>query len=49
MQKRKIELCWYCGERPRKNNKGALFCGKCERIQIKNVPRSELENYWMKI
>ena len=44
-----IEKCWYCGKRKRNRKKGSLFCPKCEKLKVKEVPRSELENYYMKV
>lgn len=41
-------ICWYCENKPRKNKK-ALFCKDCERIEKKEVNRSQLENYYMKV
>lgn len=45
---KKYKNCWYCKKKTfdRGNN---LFCPKCEKLKIKEVNRSELENYYMKV
>jgi len=46
---RDVNLCWYCEKRPKKKEKNALFCSKCEKIRVKDVRRAEQENFYMKV
>jgi Zn finger protein HypA/HybF involved in hydrogenase expression len=41
--------CWYCEERPKKKEKDAIFCEECEKIRVKDVRRSEIENFFYKV
>lgn len=40
---------WYCQERPRSKKKDAIFCSKCENLKVKDVKRSEIENFYKKV
>jgi hypothetical protein len=45
---KKFKKCWYCGKKT-KDRGGNLFCKKCENLKKRDVPRSELENYFDKV
>jgi general stress protein YciG len=48
LQKKAKRMCWYCQEKP-VCKESDLFCSKCVKLNKKDVPRAEQENFFDRV